>query len=422
MYDVWMNLVNKKRKQRYQVNITSYSKFMAPTIKRTPIHTRSKIVSTPKGRQSSKTNKATEMEEQLERLKEELASFADLRNTVEQLQAQQIANTQLANEVALLKLQNEQQKQALQQIQNPGQPAVINNEQISVSELIASLQRNHIDTKAPEFSNEEATNPIEYLENLENYFKLKMIREECKMSIIESEMSGRAKIWWEASKDTINTYNNFKEAFKNKFYSIPIQVKIKTKWSSKRYNTQEGSLQTYFFKQLKEARYLRPKLEQFEINYTIIQQLPQRIRNILATVNMSDVKAIEQALSHLDVNWEEKSNNRQQSQGSNNQANNWQTQNNQQQRSNFSANQQNNYPIQSMHFAQPNYQISSANFSPNSQYHVNHQASLNNQTYLPNVSYPPPHFAGTSSPTQLTQMSNQNNTNSVSMNANRSLN
>ncbi|XP_046466675.1 uncharacterized protein [Neodiprion pinetum] len=113
---------------------------MAPTIKRTPVKTRSRITNKPrrsepdisKAGNSQIRNNTGEMEGELERLKEEMASFAGLRNAIEQLQAQQATNAQLANEVALLKLQNEQQRQALQQIQNPVQQPVTNNDQISV--------------------------------------------------------------------------------------------------------------------------------------------------------------------------------------------------------------------------------------------------------------------------------------------------
>ncbi|XP_046416733.1 putative uncharacterized protein DDB_G0272516 [Neodiprion fabricii] len=404
---------------------------MAPTIKRTPVKTRSRITNKPrrsepdisKAGNSQIRNNTGEMEGELERLKEEMASFAGLRNTIEQLQAQQATNAQLANEVALLKLQNEQQRQALQQIQNPVQQPVTNNDQISVSELIVSLQRSHIDAKAPEFTDEEVINPIEYLENLENYFRLKCVKEECKLSIVESKLSGRAKIWWEASKETINTYNDFKEAFKNKFYSIPIQVKVKTKWSSRRYNQQDGSLQTYFFKQLKEAKYLLPKLDQFEINYTIIQQLPYKIRDTLATVNMADTKIIEQALSQLDVNYEERNNNKHkyQNQSNNNQVNNvnnMQIQHKQQQQINNTSRQQ-NYPNAANNFYQ-NPQFGT-NLSP-WQYQPQVQASTSNQMNLPNVNYPPPYFSGTNNQIQSLQTQMQTNTNNLQTSPNRNLN
>lgn len=360
---------------------------------RTPVQTRSRprVVHTPVS--SNVIQKAKKMEEELRRLKEEMANFGQLRNQIEQLTTANEQNQDLTRQIQMLKTQNEQQQAALDQLRNaPPAQRVTNNEVISVSGLINALQQTHIDSNAPEFSDEDSSNPKEYIENLENYFEVKNVTEQYKIPIVESKLQGKARVWWDASKEDVITYDDFKSKFLEKFYSIPIQIKAKGKWSSKRYQKQDGSLQTYFFKQVREAKYFTPKLSQFEINYTIIQQLPWRIRDALATVNMNDLKSVENAISYLDLDFEERENDKRKFQNGNSSNKHSNT---------AGSSQYNDYRSQPTSYratnnehssqVQSNYQNSNPQYAQAQNTHFYPTYPQNYiPTVVPNVQYPPP--------------------------------
>lgn len=47
-------------------------------------------------------------------------------------------------------------------------------------------------------------------------------------------------------------------------------------------------------------------MEKYELHYTVIQQLPLRVREILATVDFADFQRISQCLAHLDLTFNDK--------------------------------------------------------------------------------------------------------------------
>lgn len=101
-------------------------------------------------------------------------------------------------------------------------------------------------------------------------------------------------------RNNFNDYNEFKVAFQEELYSIPIQIKTKSKWVNTKFHEQHQNLQTFYYAQLKAANYLRPEISNYEKNYTIIQ-LPQSVKRTLAAMNLNDVNAIILALANLDA-------------------------------------------------------------------------------------------------------------------------
>ncbi|KAK2577556.1 hypothetical protein KPH14_000789 [Odynerus spinipes] len=64
----------------------------------------------------------------------------------------------------------------------------------------------------------------------------------------------------------------------------------------------------YFQGQIREAQYFDPPLTSYEINYSIIQQYPMRIRETLAVINYENTDAILQALEQVGEFQDEKYN------------------------------------------------------------------------------------------------------------------
>lgn len=165
--------------------------------------------------------------------------------------------------------------------------------------LVNHLQYLQINMPVPKFS--ENSNPMNFIDELDRYFKFKNVREEHKLLVVESLIEGRLKIWFEIEKNVIANFEAFKVAFKNEFYSVPVKVRIKNQWATRRYSGEEESLHGYFFKQLKESRYFDPPLSAYEINFAIIQQLPIKVQIALSTLDYSQTNLVTQALSQMDV-------------------------------------------------------------------------------------------------------------------------
>lgn len=129
-----------------------------------------------------------------------------------------------------------------------------------------------IEVKMPEFSDENSSNPLEFIENFERFCLMKYIGNNNKLRVLNAALHGKARHWYELQQNILD-FVHIKTTFQNEFNNTTIQINFKDKWLSKRFNSKEDkSLQTYYYKQLKQANYLRPKLTQYEKNFSIIEQ------------------------------------------------------------------------------------------------------------------------------------------------------
>ena len=79
----------------------------------------------------------------------------------------------------------------------------------------------------------ENDNPLEFLEKIEKYFKLKrIVDEEQKLIVIEDALIGRARTWIDTRPIPFRRYNNFREVFLINFNTIEARIKVKDKWQS----------------------------------------------------------------------------------------------------------------------------------------------------------------------------------------------
>lgn len=83
-------------------------------------------------------------------------------------------------------------------------------------------------------------------------------------------------------------------------------MKFKTEWSARKFKPGSNlCLREYFLEQTRAAKYITPRMDDYEINYTIIKQLPQRVRDALSTVDYLKSDVISQALARLDASYTE---------------------------------------------------------------------------------------------------------------------
>lgn len=222
------------------------------------------------------------MDEEWRRIREERQRLIEERLEVDRLRTN---------------IQNERQ-----QIQHDEQRTPNENGQV-VNGIVSHLQNLHLNIEVPKFNEER--NPLEYLENLERYMSLKNVREEYKMTVLENILEGRVKTWYQVTKNAITNFGVFKAHFRKEFYAIPNRVQFKNLWFSRKYKVNDGSMQSYFYKQIREAQYFEPPLSAYEINYTIVQQLPLRVKTNLAAINFAETNAVSRALAQLDMSQEE---------------------------------------------------------------------------------------------------------------------
>lgn len=136
---------------------------------------------------------------------------------------------------------------------------------------------------------------------------MKIIPNGSRVDILDEVFSDKAKIWFDSQSFT--DYNDFKRKFIEEFYSIPIRVRIKGEWLARRFDPSKDQLSGYFLSQIKDAQYFSPPLESYELHYTIIQQLPLRVREILSTIDFADFQKISHTLSQLQNTHKEKQGN-----------------------------------------------------------------------------------------------------------------
>ena len=150
-------------------------------------------------------------------------------------------------------------------------------EQINKNILAGLLQRVQslqVSAPMPTFRGEN-DNPLEFLEKVEKYFKRKgIVDEEQKLIVIEDALIRRAGTWIDTQPIPFRRYNNFREVFLINFNTIEARMKAKDEWQSRKFRIVDGSRQNYFAQQVRAARFVAPTMEAYEVNFTIIKQLP----------------------------------------------------------------------------------------------------------------------------------------------------
>lgn len=290
--------------------------------------------------------------------------------------------------------------------QNIGLPT--NQANIDVSHLVNGLRSVNIDFRPPKFEGTARENPKEFLNKFDQFCLIKRIDNSVKLFLMGTCLEGRALTWFEAQAFT--DFDTFRQSFTDEFYSIRAQAHMRSAWINRRYSQQDGSFHTYFFDQIKKARYFEPPLKTYDLHYTIVQQFPLFIRNMLSSADYTNIDLIVQVLDHYDTTNSEKENQKNQTYTSQGQGRNHShirhlsaqqsnyRRNNRSRNNNYFSNQN-----QSYQFNDPIVQKSSVNSIPTLQsnqngnpqnyYSYQNQPSLpqsNNNFSFPNFSIPPP--------------------------------
>ena len=247
---------------------------------------------------------------------------------------------------------NEQRQPVVQQ--------VVSNHNSDINSCVSAMSFSNVEVKMPKFLDENESHPLEFLDRLDKFFRIKNISADKKMSAVEIALDRNARLWLDLQNDFEN-YEAFKVAFQASFFSVPIQVKVKSNWVTREYNERrDGNFLNFYYQQYKEASYIRPIMTEYEKNYMLA----------LASANFNDASTIAHALTNLDTIRLEKQIRREHRQTAQN--NNYNL-NNQQ-------NSQNVVSVQSLHASNQNYKNRNSRRN-NGRYNSNRHGYYNNSLH-----------------------------------------
>lgn len=157
-----------------------------------------------------------------------------------------------------------------------------------------------IDIALPGFRGDLSEDPIEYLQELEQYIIFRRVPSEYQSKMIQNSLKGNARIWFDAVRHDLNDFSHFREVFRQEFLSIDTQERKRDRWRSRRYNAADSNLVNYYYGQLSEAVHLQPPMSIDEKNRIIVNQMPREVQIALAGVRLSDQRALVHVLTRID--------------------------------------------------------------------------------------------------------------------------
>lgn len=149
-----------------------------------------------------------------------------------------------------------------------------------------NIRNSNIEISKPTFyGNQKDQHPIDFLQNLEEYFKIKQISREERLIVIRDCLKNAANNWYSTIKFQIRTYSEFRDAFIDEFWSREIQIQT---WSGCLNTSHIPSNTTYrehFSQWASRLRHLQvPQLSEEEIVKNIANHYPGYIRAILVSL------------------------------------------------------------------------------------------------------------------------------------------
>jgi len=88
-----------------------------------------------------------------------------------------------------------------------------------------NTKNSNIEISKPLFyANNKDPHPIEFLQNLEEYFKVKEMSKEERLIIIRDCLKNASSNWYSTIKFQIRDYAEFRNAFIDEFWSRQIQI------------------------------------------------------------------------------------------------------------------------------------------------------------------------------------------------------
>jgi len=143
------------------------------------------------------------------------------------------------------KKNNEEHRQEIQNLERQNQENLekLRKTFINTYNMNDDRRNSSIELSKPLFwANNKDPHPIEFLQNLEEYFRIKQISREEKLIIVRDCLKNAASNWCSTVKFQVRNYSDFRNAFIDEFWSRQIQIQT---WSECLNTTQVGENITY---------------------------------------------------------------------------------------------------------------------------------------------------------------------------------
>ena len=149
----------------------------------------------------------------------------------------------------------------------------------------------------PTFSSREQS-AVHFLKDLDEYLKLKSVDERLKLTLVSKSLTEEfAKNWFMATKEHINSYEEFKIKFLDQFWSKESQSHTRAQIYRCRYDkSTDGCMASHLLKYAVLGTSLQPPMSELEVIEAVTSSYPPWVQKLFVT---SNIKTIQDALSVL---------------------------------------------------------------------------------------------------------------------------
>lgn len=149
--------------------------------------------------------------------------------------------------------------------------------------------------------NEGDENPCLWLDDIRKLMTLRpeLDRWERLYPVLDKALK-KVDAWWNSVKGLIGNYEEFKERFKLKYFNKTIQRNFMIKLRTGKYNAKQGSMSSYFIKNVSIARNLDLKPPDEELVQMIIAHYPLAIRETIVLHKIKEINEVEKLLQEMD--------------------------------------------------------------------------------------------------------------------------
>lgn len=140
--------------------------------------------------------------------------------------------------------------------------------------------------------------PIEFLKELDEIQR--EYYEESNIKWIAQHLEGDAFVWWRIVKDSITTYKEFQDAFREKFWSDLVQQEVRDNLEYGRFYQSDGLTPIqYIERRVLECRQLNPPISDAHLIKKLIRHYSKEIEIASITRGIKDLAAFESLLKEF---------------------------------------------------------------------------------------------------------------------------
>lgn len=134
----------------------------------------------------------------------------------------------------------------------------------------------------PRFSCPEERHPVEFINRIEKYFRIRKCHLDAYLDEIVGALEGPAEKWIAVDVQHVETYAEFKHKFLERYWSEATQMSVRNDIIRGRYDCRiDGSMANHFRTQVAMLRFIDPPLSDRDITSIMINHYDDSIRRVL---------------------------------------------------------------------------------------------------------------------------------------------